>query len=87
MPGTIIISADPHHGFCAAVGNSGEHGGEFFVAHGTVLGIHKQPVIAAVGQLLGDSRAVGVQEQTHLGRAFAQLFLEIGATDGGFGHS
>ena len=73
--------------FGAAIRDAGKHGGKFFVAHGAVLGVDQQPVITAVGELFGDGRAVRVQEQTHLGQTFAQLFLEICATEGGFGHS
>ena len=87
MPGRFVVSANADQRFRATVGNSGKHGGKLFVTHGSVLGINQQPVVTAVGQLLGDGRAVRVQEQTHLGRAFAQLLLEVGATKGGFGHS
>ncbi len=65
--GAVVVSAHADHGFCATVRNSGKHRRKFFIAHGAVLGVDEQPVIAAVGQLLGDGRAVRVQEQTHLG--------------------
>jgi hypothetical protein len=83
---TVVVSADADDGLGPAVGNGCQHGGKFFVVHRSVLGVDQQPVVAAVGQLLGNGGAVSVQEQAHLRRAFAQLFLEIGATEGGFGH-
>src|SRR6267142_66871 len=52
-----------------------------------MLGVDQQPVVAAVRQLLRNGRTVRVQEQAHFRFAFAQLFLEFGATERGFGHS
>ena len=66
MPGRSLIAADPHQRLGAAVGDAGEHGGKLLVAHGAVLGVDQQPVVAAVGQLLGHGGAVRVQEQAHL---------------------
>ena len=84
--GAIVVSADAHHRLGSAVGDAAEHGRQLLVVHGAVLGIDQQPIVAAVGQLFGDGGAVRVEEQAHLGRAIAQLLLEVSATEGGFGH-
>ena len=56
--------------------DGGEHGGEPLVIHGAVLGIDQQPVVAAVGELLGDGGTVGIQEQAELGRPSRSCFLK-----------
>ena len=64
----VVVAADAHHGFGAAAGDAAEHGGKFLVAHGAVLGVDEQPVVAAMGKLFGYGGAVGVDKQAHLGR-------------------
>src|SRR3984893_7041524 len=64
----IVVSAHADHGFGSAAGNCGQQGGKFLVAR-TMLCVHRQPVVAAVDQLLGDGRAMRIQVETHLGRA------------------
>ncbi len=76
----VVISAHPHHRLGTAARDAAQHGGKFFVIHGTMLGIDEQPVIAAMGKLFCHGRAVRVQKQAHLGLAFAQLFLELSAS-------
>src|SRR5581483_6596710 len=85
--GAVIVSAHTYQGFCAAIGYTGQHSRKLFVAHGTMLRVDQQPVITAVGELLGHSRAVCVQEKPHFGFTLAQLFFELGATQSGFRHS
>src|SRR5262245_374364 len=82
----MIVAADAHHRFGAAVRNRSEHRREPLVIHRTMLGIHEQPVVARVRELLSDRWAVGIEKQAELGAAFAKLLLEIGAGYGGFGH-
>ena len=84
--GAVVVSADADEGFCAAVGDAAEHGGKFFVAHGAVLAVDQEPVVAAVGELLGDRGAVGVEEQAHLGLSGAELLFEFGSGECGVGH-
>jgi len=50
----IVKTLDAHERFCTAVSDSGKHGGKALVAHWAVLGVHKKPVVAAVGELFRD---------------------------------
>ena len=84
--GAVGVSADADQRLRAAVGDAAEHRGKFFVAHGAVLGVDQQPVVSAVRELLGDRRAVGVEEQAHLGLSGAELLLEFGSAECGVGH-
>jgi hypothetical protein len=51
-----------------------------------VLGIDKQPVVAAVRELFRYRGAVGIQEQSHFRLACAQLFFEFGSGEFFYGH-
>ena len=77
----IVISGHAHHGLRAAAGDSGQHGRQLWKAHGPVLCIDQQPVVAAVRQLFGDGGTVRIQEQAELGLSFAQLFLKLSSTE------
>ena len=84
--GAVGVSADPDKRLGAAVHDAAEHGRKFFVAHGAVLGVDQKPVVSAVRELLGNGRAVSVEEQAHLGAAGAELLLEFRSAEGGVGH-
>ena len=51
------------------------------ITHRSMLRIHQQPIVAAMGQLLGDRRTVRIHEQAELGLPFAQLFLKLSSTE------
>jgi hypothetical protein len=82
--GTVGVSPDTHKELRSAVGNATEHGGKFFVTHGTVLGVD-QPGGSLVPKLLGDREAVWVKEQAHLGCSGAELFFEFSSAECGVG--
>src|SRR5215813_8086610 len=82
----VVVALDAHQRFCAAAGDPGKHGRELFKAHGAVLGVYEQPVVAGMRELLGDGWTVGVQEQAHLRLACAQLLFEIGTVQFFCGH-
>ena len=50
----IVVARYPDHGLGSAAGDSAKHGRQLFIAHGPVLGVHQQPVIAAVRELFGN---------------------------------
>jgi hypothetical protein len=75
--GAIVISADANKGFRTAIGYAAQHRGEFFVAHGAMLGVDEEPVVSAVRELFGDGGAVRVYKQSHLGCSGAKLLFEF----------
>src|SRR5215470_2286951 len=65
----------------ASVGDAGEHRREALITHGPVLRVHKEPIVTAVGKLLRNGRAVGIQEKSKLRLTCPQLILEIDSFD------
>ena len=76
----IMISGHAHHGFCSAAGDGGEHGRKLFVAHGPVLRVDQQPIVAAVRQVARRRSGCELQEQAHLGRSLAQMLFKRGSS-------
>ena len=76
-----MVSGHAHQRFRAAAGDARQHRGKCLESHGAVLGIHQQPVVAAVRQLLGNGGAVRIHEQAELGPALAQLLLKLGSAE------
>src|SRR5258708_7833266 len=82
-----MVSADAHQRFGAAVRDAAKHRRKFLITHRPMLGIDQQPVVTAVRKLFGDSGAVSVEEQAHLGRSSTQLLLEFETVESGVGHT
>ena len=75
--GPVAVAGHAHHALGSAHRNRAKHGRQLLVAHRAMLHIHQKPIVATMGQLLGDGGAMGVQEQPHLGLPFPHLLLEL----------
>src|SRR5579871_1292404 len=76
----IVIALYAHQRLCAAICNSREHCGKAFVAHRAVLRVYKQPVVAAVRELLSNGGAVRVEKKAEFRCPGAKFFLEVGSS-------
>src|SRR5579872_178042 len=85
-PRTVSISTDSDERLCATVGDAAKHGGKPLVTHGAMLGVDEQPIVATVGELLGDGGTMRIEEETHLGLSGAQLLFKFGSAECGVWH-
>ena len=74
--GAVIEASDTDHALGTARSDGAEHRAEVLSGHRPVLHVDQEPIKAKVRNLLSNSGAVRVDEETHLHLASSQLLLE-----------